>query len=1206
MYAGGEQSGMKRSTLMRVSAVAWCVAGVWFVAAGAMGQGAGSRETLKGASIRIVNPTPGAAAWGTIGVGVEFEDWRPAAGGVAGGVDDVVLLASDGREFRPVSITGVDRGPVRHALFEVTLMPEADQAAGAGAAAVLTLRAARVRSGGRAVQSEPVSVHVLQDEPAATQTGEAEGRYDVERPKRFPGGRRTVSNDASASGGKYLNNAGAYPALCFPVRAESAGMYQVVLRARGDLAGTAYPTVGVYRNDADQPVTNGRVTADRWERFTIGVPFRLEAGEHVITTFFENDFYVEGMADRNLAIDTFEVRRLPDGMAMRGASEGGAGMMMKGGAGDVGGGEVMSGAMTEQMNPTGMMMTDAGESMMMSSGRSGVRGRAGSSEAAMGPAGLRVAFTRRLDGQPVAGELEVEGMCWWGGGGGGRMSVAPPRVTLMVNDLAIGVQRTGAPRFVIDPRAWKPGENTVRMIARMDHGMTASTAAMRVMWTPSGAIEPYTKASTTEADENAAAYLRKFERYTIHDERWEPAIRSMMSTDRYPSEQMAAAMASNASVSYALPEGLAGEFEVQVESFGEEFRGAPILKGTLTSEAGTTTIGETTVQGWWGSRTLGRVRLSEGDNRIAIAFTNDLYEAGKGDRNVWFQALVLREVRGEKDTKPPVARVVYPTSGAAGHDVYMQDAIVADVADDVGVARVELLIDGKGVGSYERGRRTGRVVMPLLARGLSAGTHTAAVRVTDEDGNIGESAPVTINVLGSEPAGLLRYERAVRMLNVFAYGPDDGELAAILTMGEEAWLRDRLGSGLESAGEVNALTLPMIRFANDRSEYDVPRRALMHAMLTPNPARARFVLWAQNHFSTWIRKTEADRKWEEHAAFARAGVGRFAELLLLSAMSPAMLRYLDQERSYAGRLNENYAREIMELHTMGVDGGYTQSDVTSLARVLTGWMTARQGDGRSGGEMRADEFRFDPALSDGGSVRLLGTELGAAEPGARYERAHAALDVLATHPSTARYIATKLAEHYGYVPAPAGMVDALERRFVETGGDLREVLMTLAGRAELFERGGVERLAHPIGFALRLGRTTGHVNPWGVGDYLQRSGVGLFDRSTPDGYPEEDSAYTDSNAMLQRWRFVQEMWWQLVDVLPGEMRWGDLPEREEETLEWAQRVIDTLAVEVTGRVLSAESNEAAMKVVREGAGPKQERLQTLMPFVAQLPEFSLR
>ena len=290
-------------------------------------------------------------------------------------------------------------------------------------------------------------------------------------------------------------------------------------------------------------------------------------------------------------------------------------------------------------------------------------------------------------------------------------------------------------------------------------------------------------------------------------------------------------------------------------------------------------------------------------------------------------------------------------------------------------------------------------------------------------------------------------------------------------LGEDAWLADRLDRPFEDPGELAALASYFPYFVN-RNDYEVPARAISHLLLTPNPVRARFVIWVQNHFSTWIRKVNGARKWPEHVTFSRLGVARFADLLRASAESPAMLSYLDQDNSFVGKHNENYAREIMELHTLGVDGGYTQRDVTELAQLLTGWTASMEGDGINGGfQARSYTYRFDPQLSDGQVRRVLGMRFDEAVPGERLERVRAVLELLAAHPSTARFVARSLAEHYVSTPPPESLVRDLERAFLETHGDMRALLSTIAHHPAFWEDARSAKIASALDYAIRLGRT---------------------------------------------------------------------------------------------------------------------------------------
>jgi hypothetical protein len=944
-----------------------------------------------------------------------------------------------------------------------------------------------------------------------------------------------------------------------------------MLTARGTLAGGAFPTVGLVVDGAQYAATNARVPDQAWRRFALGVPVRLSAGKHVLTPFFENDFYVPDRADRNLALDKIEVLRVPEGAAPAGGgaaamTRGAMGASMPGRPGQAGGAG-MAGPMTSMTGASG----------------GGADVPAAPDPWGLAPRAVRVALERPLDGAVPAGELAIDGLCWWE-----QEAMRAPRVTLIVNGAELGSQRSAAPHFVIDPGAMSRPDNIVELVATLDNGATDRTPAQHVH-----------AAAIASADQPARRYLR----FTIHDDGWDEAVTKSLSTDKGPPERRAAAFFSGAEGSLSLPDDLAGTFEVSIESYGQEFDGPPILAATMVTGDGRRSIGEAQVGGWWTARRVGIVELKPGEKKLAIAFTNDKYEEKKGDRNVWFQAVVLKE-SAPPDAAAPTARVVYPAAGAA---LGMVDAVVAEFSDDCAASRVELVVDGKATGvSLDVSGLPGRALLPLITRGLPEGAHTVGVRVIDASGRAGDSTPVRVDLTPAARGEPGTYDRAVRLLNRFGFGPEPKELADALTEGSDEWLKRSLAQNADDPGELAAMGFAIARFPGGRGEYEVSRRPIAQALLTRNSVRARFVFWTENHFSTWVRKTEGDRKWNEHVAFARLGAAPFFDLLEASATSPAMLRYLDQEQSYAGRLNENYAREVMELHTLGVKGGYTQSDVTNLAHLLTGWTTAREGDGMSAGEMRGWGFTFDPALSEGHATRVVGVAYGEAAPEDRYDRVRFALEVLAAHPSTARFVCRKLVEHYVSVPASEQMVEDLAKRFTETGGDMSEVLIALARHPGFTRADLPDRLAHPLEFGLRLARATKLMNPWLIADYLQRSGNGLFDRATPDGYPEDDAAYVDSNAMLQRWRLAKDAEWALASLVPDSIRYGEVPKEEKEAERWMQQVVDLISVRLTGRVLGAESNAAALDVLRSTRGNRQDRIFQAAPFIAQLPEVSLR
>lgn len=593
--------------------------------------------------------------------------------------------------------------------------------------------------------------------------------------------------------------------------------------------------------------------------------------------------------------------------------------------------------------------------------------------------------------------------------------------------------------------------------------------------------------------------------------------------------------------------------------------------------------------------------LGHGENRLELRSSTGPQRTARSASLTLWRAEKLRAV-------PTAVRLGYP---APGQVLTTAEGVSARAEGlPAFIATAELLVDGEPYGPrLIEPDAAHPLFFPLPIHSLAPGSHELAVRLTLVGAEKG-APPVTSDplsvVVQPAPAGgsaLTKFQRALRLLDRFAFGAEPRELARLLELGEDAWLEQRLTEpfdpGTSTSWQAALLLFPPAR-PNDGAT--VPR-ALTAMLLESNPVRLRFTLWAENHFSTWIQKAGASAKWAEHTTFARLGVAPFADLLLASATSPAMLQYLDQQKSVLGKVNENYARELLELHTVGVRAGYTQQDVTRLAAVLTGWMTADEAVAssvRSPALERA--FRFDPALNDGAGQRIFGVSYDAAAPGGRFDRVRFALEVLAAHPATARFICGKLAAHYVRTEPPAALVEALAQIYLSTGGDLRAVLREIPRRPEFWQ--APPRMTTPLDYALRLARVSGSQNAGPLNEFLRRSGTGLFDRPSPDGYPESDIAYADSQALSQRWRFAQSF------ALPAFERGDDTPVAPRDPAvrqaEYAA-ILQHAAVRLTGRPLSGPSLLAAQEMFAPKPGQRRAQLiRDAAQIIAQLPEVQLR
>jgi len=284
----------------------------------------------------------------------------------------------------------------------------------------------------------------------------------------------------------------------------------------------------------------------------------------------------------------------------------------------------------------------------------------------------------------------------------------------------------------------------------------------------------------------------------------------------------------------------------------------------------------------------------------------------------------------------------------------------------------------------------------------------------------------------------------------------------------------------------------------------------------------RLVVFWSNHFSISANKGALARMWA--GAFEREAIrpyllGRFGDMLKAVEQHPAMLFFLDNQQSLgpdsrAGinrnrGLNENLAREIMELHTLGVGGGYTQDDVTSLARVITGWTFA----GRQGQLGTPGTFVFNANAHEPGAQRVMGKIY---EPDG-VAQGEAVLADIARHPSTAKFIATKFVRHFVADDPPPALVARLQDVFTKTDGDLKALATALIDSSEAWQA-PLTKMRSPYEFLIASGRLLVR-NPEDAGPYLNRLNVlgqPLWSPAGPNGFPDTNAAWAAPEGMKLR------------------------------------------------------------------------------------------
>ena len=398
-------------------------------------------------------------------------------------------------------------------------------------------------------------------------------------------------------------------------------------------------------------------------------------------------------------------------------------------------------------------------------------------------------------------------------------------------------------------------------------------------------------------------------------------------------------------------------------------------------------------------------------------------------------------------------------------------------------------------------------------------------------------------------------------LNRLAFGPRPGEAARIRTTGLNRWIEQQLHpsqlADRELVGRLRALETIVLDPPTLARDYFIPARQArrvrqqtqataaapqeMNGLSSRPPtseiARGRQRILSELSEAKLLRAVYSERQLEEvlvdfwfnhFNVFARKGqtiiyvgeherdaikphvLGRFRDLLGATASSPAMLYYLDNWQSRQGALNENFARELLELHTLGVDGGYSQQDVENVARVFTGWTITRP-------EQAA--FRFAPRLHDRGVKTVLGHTI----TGGGRDEGERVLDLLARHPATAKHVATKLAQRFVDDTPPPSVIERAAAVFRATDGDLLAVVRTIVVSPEFFSTSTRRtKIKTPLEYVVSALRASGADVRSGQATLraLADMGMPLYLCQPPTGYDETARGWISAGALVSRVNFA--------------------------------------------------------------------------------------
>jgi len=416
----------------------------------------------------------------------------------------------------------------------------------------------------------------------------------------------------------------------------------------------------------------------------------------------------------------------------------------------------------------------------------------------------------------------------------------------------------------------------------------------------------------------------------------------------------------------------------------------------------------------------------------------------------------------------------------------------------------------------------------------------------------------------ADNAALSPDQQAVHVLNRVAFGPRPGDIERVTQMGVQNYLDEQLHPETiayppELTARLAALVTPNRKAGDVVGEYvelqkqvrdeddgarqrrraalmavaeETAEARLARAIDSPRQLEEVMVDFWYNHFNVFAGKG-IDRALVasyERDAIRPNALGNFRTLLGATAHHPAMLFYLDNflstangytpagkrpgQKGKATGLNENYARELMELHTLGVDGGYSQQDVTELARMLTGWTYDQRALIRSN-----QTFKFDAPRHDQGSKHWLGREVA---PAGEAE-GEMALDVLARHPATARNISYQLAQYFVQDEPNPALVDRMARVFIASDGDIRSVMRVLFASSQFLAPDAAgAKFKTPYQFVVSAARASAtpvkNVGP--LLATMTQLGMPLYGCQTPDGYKNTQQAWLNPDALTRRISFA--------------------------------------------------------------------------------------
>ncbi len=447
----------------------------------------------------------------------------------------------------------------------------------------------------------------------------------------------------------------------------------------------------------------------------------------------------------------------------------------------------------------------------------------------------------------------------------------------------------------------------------------------------------------------------------------------------------------------------------------------------------------------------------------------------------------------------------------------------------------QTLIDNSSAAVWRATSRLGYGPTPALAQAASAGAKAwslaqieAAHAASKQPAKV-PPALAAITASANEVTVKYQEEREATRLGRSTTGSSNSMPAVVITAGipvampATAAANGATTSAMQTGPNAAPSTMAALIDAGDARNYSrtMAQSAIGWRVAScsnpeiENPLLARMTEFWFNHFNVFLDKGTVRPYVGSYllAAIRPNALGKFEDLLLATAQHPAMLMYLDQAQSNVRGINENYARELMELHTLGVNGGYTQADVRELARMLTGW---------SVDVARGQAFIFRLGAHDAGLKTLMGQTFNVTGQ----QQGIDAIRFLARQPATAQRIAVRMATFFVADQPPQALVDRLKNHFLQTGGDIRSMMRTLVESPEFWDARNT-LIKTPQDFACSALAAAGEADERSAvqnfrqsGGFLSQSGQPWLRWQTPDGYKTDAMTWLAPEALTRRADFA--------------------------------------------------------------------------------------